>query len=45
MKIRTLNILNNLGNKGIRESFIIEKRTGMPSKFKVPNVKIRWVRL
>ena len=37
--------LKQIGELDIKEDVMIEKRTGMPSKFKVPNVKIKWVKI
>jgi hypothetical protein len=36
---RNLVILAKLGNQGLKEAYIVERRTGIPSKFKVPKIK------
>jgi len=37
--------LKQIGEIDLKEDVIIEKKTGMPSKFKVPNVKIKWINI
>lgn len=32
--------LNTIAEKGLNSAFVIEKKTGMPSYFTVPHVKI-----
>lgn len=38
-KCMVLRRLSKLGNMGLKEAYIIEKRTGMPNRFKVIGLK------
>lgn len=43
MKTKPFKQLERFASVGIREAFIIEKKSGMPQRFKTPRVKIKWV--
>jgi hypothetical protein len=41
-EVKSMKILKKLASTGLRESYVVEKRSGLPNHFKVPSVKIDW---